>query len=58
GRGHIVKTLIDRRADVNARGGTYGTALQAAEIVKMLIDHAANTNNLGGKYGTALQMAT
>ncbi|MCJ1427599.1 Ankyrin-2 [Sticta canariensis] len=59
-----VKTLIGAGADVNAVGGTYGTALQAAaaddgnpEIVETLIKAGADVNAVGGTYGTALQAA-
>ncbi|KAK3317580.1 ankyrin repeat-containing domain protein [Cercophora scortea] len=62
-----VETLIDHGADVNARGGEYGTALQAAcyyhadeivlddNIVKTLVRSGANINAQGGRFGTALQ---
>ncbi|KIK60763.1 hypothetical protein GYMLUDRAFT_167156 [Collybiopsis luxurians FD-317 M1] len=46
---------------VNAQGGHYGTALQAAavngnkEIVECLLQAGANVNAQGGHYGTALQ---
>ncbi|KAL4888052.1 Pfs, NACHT and ankyrin domain protein [Aspergillus ambiguus] len=55
--------LIDRGVDVNAQGGKYGSALQAAsvdgdqEIVQLLLDKGANVNAQGGKYGNALQAA-
>lgn len=57
------KALIDAGANVNAQGGLYGNALQAAaasrftKVVELLLDHGANVNALGGKYGTALQAA-
>jgi ankyrin repeat protein len=47
-------------ADVNAKGGEYGNALQAASarghkaIVKLLLD----VNTQGGEYGSALQAAS
>ncbi|KAF1954428.1 hypothetical protein CC80DRAFT_567678 [Byssothecium circinans] len=56
----IVKLLLDKDADVNAQGGRYGNALQAASargheaIVKLLLDKDAN----GGHYGNALQAAS
>ncbi|KAM0172531.1 hypothetical protein ACHAPF_007410 [Botrytis cinerea] len=59
----IAKLLLDHGADVNAQGGEYGNALQAAarrgnqEIVKLLLDRGANVNAQGGEYGNALQAA-
>ncbi|KAK6977750.1 ankyrin repeat-containing domain protein [Favolaschia claudopus] len=50
-------------ADVNAQGGEYGSALQAAaylgheNIVYILLDKGANVNAQGGYFGTALQAA-
>ncbi|EAQ93238.1 hypothetical protein CHGG_01473 [Chaetomium globosum CBS 148.51] len=52
--------LISKGADVNAQGGEYGNALQAAssgghqEIVKLLLDKGADVNAQGGEYGNAL----
>ncbi|KAK0766189.1 hypothetical protein N5P37_001080 [Trichoderma harzianum] len=46
--------------DVNAQGGEYGSALQAAawsgqaESIKLLIEKGAHVNVRGGKYGSAL----
>ncbi|KAK2593842.1 hypothetical protein QQS21_008457 [Conoideocrella luteorostrata] len=57
------RDLIARGADVNAQGGTHGSALQAAarqghqEIVTLLLDKGADVNAQGGKYGNALQAA-
>ncbi|THU76869.1 hypothetical protein K435DRAFT_125412 [Dendrothele bispora CBS 962.96] len=57
------KLLVDAGADVNAQGGFYANALQAAvygeneEIVKLLVDAGADVNVQGGKYGNALQAA-
>ena len=48
----IAWTLIEKGADVNARGGEYGTALQAAlfgghdTIAWMLIEEGANDGEL------------
>ncbi|KAF8239490.1 hypothetical protein L208DRAFT_1237287, partial [Tricholoma matsutake] len=59
----IVKLLIEKGANVNAQGGFFGNALQAAayngnqEIVKLLIEEGANVNAQGGEYGNALQAA-
>ncbi|OQD72693.1 hypothetical protein PENANT_c227G08858 [Penicillium antarcticum] len=55
--------LIDKGADVNAHGGAYGNALQAAsrghqEIVNLLLDKGADVNAQGGRYGNALQAAS
>ena len=50
--------------EVNAEGGPYGNALQAASymgseaIVKMLLENGAEVNAKGGKYGNALNAAT
>ncbi|CAG8263195.1 unnamed protein product [Penicillium salamii] len=58
------RDLIGKGADVNARGGEYGNALQAAsleghqEIVKLLLDKGADINAQGGFYGNALQAAS
>lgn len=47
--------------EVNAQGGNYGNALQAAsseghdKIVQMLLDKGAEVNAQGGEYGKALQ---
>ncbi|KAF3162229.1 hypothetical protein TWF751_010812 [Orbilia oligospora] len=65
--------LIGAGADVNANGGEFGTALQAAaallrrpygfryatltKIIEMLLDAGADVNVQGGVYGNALQAA-
>jgi hypothetical protein len=60
----VVKTLLDAGANVNAQGGEYGKALQAAsfrghrEIVTLLLDRGAETNALGEYYGNVLQAAS
>jgi hypothetical protein len=49
---------------VNAQGGRYGNALQAASeggheaVVELLLDKGANVNAQGGDYGNALQAAS
>ena len=49
---------------MNAKGGEYGNALQAAlaegneVIVKLLLENGAEVNAEGGKYGNALQAAS
>ena len=59
-----VQELLRRGADVNAHGGYYGSALQAAshgghlEIVRMLVEKDADINAQGGYYGNALQAAS
>ena len=59
-----VKMLIERSMDVNAQGGRYGNALQAAsykghiDIVRLLLDNGADVNAQGGHRGNALQAAS
>ncbi|KAF7328224.1 Pfs, NACHT and ankyrin domain protein [Mycena venus] len=63
GVGPLVRGLLERGGDVNAVGGYYGNALQAAsgrgeiEIARLLLEHGAEVNAQGGKYGDALQAA-
>jgi ankyrin repeat protein len=44
----MVQLLLDKGADVNAQGGIYGNALQAAsarchkQVVKLLLDNGAD----------------
>ena len=60
----ITKLQLDQGAQVNAQGGRYGNALQAAsargyeQIVKMLLDNKAEVNAQGGHYGNALLAAS
>jgi ankyrin repeat protein len=62
GVGHeeVVRLLLDKGAEVNAQGGRYGNALQAASlgghgaIVKTLLNKSADVNAQGGHYGNAL----
>jgi hypothetical protein len=60
----VTRLLLDAGADVNAQGGLFGNALQAAslrgyeQIVKMLLDAGADFNAQGGDYGNALQAAS
>jgi ankyrin repeat protein len=60
----VVKLLVDKGAEVNAQGGFYGNALQAASsnshgvVVKMLLDKGAEVNAQGRDYGNALQAAS
>jgi len=59
-----VRVVLKYGADVNAQGGSYGTALQAAsvkghdQIVQRLLENGADVNAQGGHYGTALQAAS
>lgn len=58
------RDLIGNGADINAQGGFYGNALQAASskghqyIVKLLIDNGADLNTQGGFYSNALRAAS
>ncbi|KIW99546.1 uncharacterized protein Z518_11285 [Rhinocladiella mackenziei CBS 650.93] len=60
----IVERIIKRNVDVNAQGGEYGNALQAASagghdnVVKMLVEAGADVNVQGGSYGNALHAAS
>ncbi|EUC49462.1 hypothetical protein COCMIDRAFT_64937, partial [Bipolaris oryzae ATCC 44560] len=62
-RKELLQFMLDAGADINAQGGPYGNALQAAthtskvEIVKVLLDAGADVNAQGGHYGNALQAA-
>jgi hypothetical protein len=59
-----VQLLLENNADVNAQGGAYGNALQAAssrgheQVVKLLLKKNVNVNAQGGYYGNALQAAS
>ncbi|KAF2178926.1 purine and uridine phosphorylase [Zopfia rhizophila CBS 207.26] len=61
---NAVMFLLNRAVDVNAEGGYYGNALQAAsergheQIVKLLLDKGAYVNAEGGEYSNALQAAS
>ena len=58
-----MQILLEVGADVNAQGGEYGNALQAAayngssETVQILLRAGADVNAQGGEYGNALQAA-
>lgn len=59
-----VTTLLEKGADVNAQGGHYGNALEAAasiagneRVVELLLERGADVNAQGGPYGNALQAA-
>lgn len=59
-----VGTLLDKGADVNAQGGDYGTALQAAsarghyKIVQVLPNRGADIVAEGGRHVNALYTAS
>jgi hypothetical protein len=59
----LVKVL-EKGAEVNAQGGYFGNALQAASyggheaIVKVLLEKGAEVNAQGGEFGNALQAAS
>jgi ankyrin repeat protein len=60
----VVDLLIRKGANVNAQGGYYGNALQAAvarghkQLVQLLlIEQGADVNAQGGQFGNALQAA-
>jgi hypothetical protein len=59
-----VQLLLGKNANVNAQGGRYGNALQAAssrgheQVVKLLLEKNANVNAQGGYYGNALYAAS
>jgi ankyrin repeat protein len=63
GHKKIVQLLLEQGANVDAQGGRYGNALQAAcyaghyEIVQTLLEQGANVDARGGRYGNALQAA-
>ncbi|KAJ7266756.1 ankyrin repeat-containing domain protein [Mycena rebaudengoi] len=60
----MVQLLICQGANVNAKGGGYGNALQAASrngheaVVQLLLDRGADVYAQGGTYGNALQAAS
>ncbi|SLM38552.1 P-loop containing nucleoside triphosphate hydrolase, partial [Lasallia pustulata] len=60
----LVQLLLKNGADVNAQGGYYDSALQAASngghesVVQLLLDNGAGINTQGGQYGNALQGAS
>ncbi|KAF9050900.1 ankyrin repeat-containing domain protein [Rhodocollybia butyracea] len=59
----IINLLLEKGADVNAQGGKYGNALQAAAvngnepIVRLLLNRGAEVNTQGGEHGSALHAA-
>ena len=63
-RGPLVQLLLDKHADVNAAGGEYGSALQAASsqghetVVEILLNAKADVQASGGIHGSALELAS
>ena len=61
--GKILQLLLNKGPNIDAMGGKYGTALQAAachgkvKVIELLLDKGANVNADGGEYGTTLQAA-
>ncbi|KAH6972639.1 hypothetical protein EDB80DRAFT_360245 [Ilyonectria destructans] len=61
---NTVQMLLEKGVDVNAKGGRYGSALQAAsakgydKIVQLLLEKGADVNAKGGSYESALQVAS
>ena len=53
----VVATLLNSGAEVNAQGGHYGNALQAASydgheaVVKLLLEKGADVEAQDGQYG-------
>lgn len=62
-RAAAARLFLERGADVNANGGHYGNALQAAAVgghlmvVALLLGRGADVKNRGGSYGNPLQAA-
>ena len=60
----LFSSCLKEGADVNAQGGYYGNALQAAsnnghkEIVQLLLERGADVYAWGVNYGNALQAAS
>ncbi|KAH6884132.1 hypothetical protein B0T10DRAFT_518181, partial [Thelonectria olida] len=59
-----IHLLLEKDADVNAEGGEYGSALQAAsaeghdKTVQLLLEKGAVINAEGGRFGSAIQAAS
>ncbi|MCJ1396183.1 hypothetical protein MMC18_009072 [Xylographa bjoerkii] len=55
-----LKRLQNQGLDLNAKGGKYGSALQAAavydhkDLVTLLLENGANVNITGGEFGSAI----
>ena len=56
--------LLEKGADVNAQGGEYGNALQAAshrgheKVMQLLLENGADVNAEDGEFGNALYEAS
>lgn len=63
GLAQSVQGLLDKGVNVNAHGGIYGNALQAAsykghvEVLSLLLNRGADINIKGGKYANTFQAA-
>lgn len=63
GHDKIVRMLLERGTDINAQGGDFRNALQAAcwnghdKIARMLLEPGADINAQGGAYGKVFQAA-
>lgn len=61
---YVAESFLNEGADVNAQGGEFGNALQAAssgghdQVVQMLLDKGADVNAQGEAYGNAPQAAS
>ncbi|KAF5333916.1 hypothetical protein D9758_017463 [Tetrapyrgos nigripes] len=61
---NVIVILVEEGANVNAQGGEWGNALQAAlhwgrsEVARLLLEKGADINAQGGLYGNALQAAS
>lgn len=59
-----MRLLLDKGANINAQGGIYFNALQAAafngqaKAAQLLLDKGADFNARGGHYGNALRAAS
>lgn len=64
GHEYSVRPLLDRRANINARGGQHGNALQASaankheNLLKFLLGNGADIDAEDGGYGNALLAAS
>jgi ankyrin repeat protein len=60
----VVGILLTHGANVNAQGGKYGNALQAAshigneKVVKLLLEAGADVDSQGGFHGSAINAAS
>jgi ankyrin repeat protein len=60
----VVELLLGKGADVNAQGGDFGNALQAAshegheKVIKLLLGKGADVNAQDSRFGNALHAAS